>query len=335
MTDTLNPEALKHYRKQRGDWSQDRLAAESKISKTQISRWERGMQTAGIRPSSRERLCKSLGVEWEQLTRPPKEKDTLKLYNRVPLKGGIDGSARTFLTVVQWHLGLTEDAILDLAPLAVLILAEQSLHARQTALDETVEALEAATAEACQRLPYMPGAFRDGYDYDKIDKERKSLKDRKLLMTHQDDEGNEYSPFVNFLQEQLKTLGLFEEDPIDFFSYHGTTPDYAIPARVLAPAVDLDPDDEADQEILKKIQDGRIDLRDVAEKRNTAEPEDYRGWLEERNRVIAEEFASRFKIPDGLLLFGKPAGDRPSQLDTGSTSDEAPDVENTNTEQRT
>jgi hypothetical protein len=155
-------------------------------------------------------------------------------------------------------------------------------------------------------------------------------------MTHQDDEGNEYSPFVYFLEDQLKTLGLFEDDPIDFsFSYRGATPDYAIPAPILGRIVGLEPDNEADQAILEKIQDGRIDLQDVVEKKNTAEPEDYRGWLEERNRVIAEELESRFKIPDGLLLFAESAGERASQLDTGSTSDEAPDVENTNTEQRT
>jgi transcriptional regulator with XRE-family HTH domain len=337
MTDRLNPDALKFYRKQKG-WTQQKLAEAThpSPSRRQISRWEVGDQIDNIRQSNRERLCEALGVEWEQLTRPPKEKDTLKLYNRVPLKGGIDGSARTFLTIVQWQLGLTEDAILDLAPLAVLILAKQSLRARQTALDETLQALEAATAEACRRLPYMPGAFHDGYDYDWIEDERKSLKDRELLMTHQDDEGNEYSPFVYFLEDQLKTLGLFEDDPIDFsFSYRGATPDYAIPAPILGRIVGLEPDNEADQAILEKIQDGRIDLQDVVEKKNTAEPEDYRGWLEERNRVIAEELASRFKIPDGLLLFAESAGERASQLDTGSTSDEAPDVENTNTEQRT
>jgi transcriptional regulator with XRE-family HTH domain len=337
MTDRLNPDALKFYRKQKG-WTQQKLAEAThpSPSRRQISRWEVGEQIDNIRQSNRERLCEALGVEWEQLTRPPKEKDTLKLYNRVPLKGGIDGSARTFLTIVQWHLGLTEDAIVDLAPLAVLILAKQSLRARQTALDETLEALDAATAEACRRLPYMRGAFRDGYHYDWVEDERKSLKDRELLMTHQDDEGNEYSPFVNFLEDQLKSLGLFEADPIDFsFSYRGATPDYAVPARVLAPIVDLEPDNDADQEILEKIQDGRIDLRDVVEKKNTAELEDYRGWLEERNRVIAEELASVLKIPDGLLLLGDPAGDRASQPDTGGTSDEAPDVENPNTEQRT
>jgi transcriptional regulator with XRE-family HTH domain len=199
---------------QRG-WSQEQLADESKISKTQISRWERDKLTKGIRQSSRDRLCKALGVKWEDLTRPPKDEDTLKWRNRVPLKCGIDGSARTFLTAVKWNLGLTEEAVFDLAPLAVLILAYQSLRARQTALDEAIEAVEAATAEAHRRLPYMPGAFHDGFDYDWIQEERTSLDEREVFMTHQDDEGNEYSPFSSFLENQLKTLGLFKDDPVE------------------------------------------------------------------------------------------------------------------------
>jgi len=291
MTDSLNPEALKFFRKQRG-WSQEKLADATKKrpSKTQISRWERGEQIAGIRASSRERLCEALGVKWEQLTRAPKETDTLKLLNRVPLKGGIGGSARTFLTLVQAFLGLTEDAIMDLAPLAVLILGRRSLRARQTALDETVEALEAATAEAYRRLPYMPGAFRDDYDYERIDEERNSLKKRELFMTHEDSEGNEYSPFINFLQEELKALGLFEEHLIDFTaSYRGATPDYAVPAHVLADTVGLDPDNEADQGILELIQDGQIDLREVWENKKTSGAEEYRRWLEEKSQVIREE----------------------------------------------
>jgi transcriptional regulator with XRE-family HTH domain len=293
MTDTLNPEALKFFRKQRG-WSQDQLARESKISKTQISRWERGKQTGNIHALNRERLCQALGVKWEQLTRAPKEEDTLKYLNRLPLKGGIDGSARTFLTLVQWQFGLTEGAILDLAPLAVLLLGQRSLRARQTALDETVAALEAATAEACRRLPYMSGAFRDGCDYNWIRDERRSLKERELLMMHQDDEGNEYSPFIHFLQDELKALGLFEKHPIEFWaSYRGATPDYAVPTHVLAANVGLDPDNEADQGILERIQDGRIDLQEVWKKKVAADAEEYRRWLEEKCQAINEERAVR------------------------------------------
>lgn len=336
MTDSLNPEALKFFRKQRGNWSQDQLAAESKISKTQISRWERGEQVAGIRASSRERLCQALGVKWEQLTRAPKETDTLKLLNRVPLKCGIDGSARTFLTLVQGHLRLTEDAIMDLGPLAVLILGQRSLRARQTALDETVEALEAATAEACRRLPYMPGAFRDGYDDEWIDEERNSLWERELFVTHQDSEGNEYSPFINFLQDEFKALGLFEKYPIEFTAlYRGATPDYAAPTHSFGATVGLDPDNEADQGILERIQDGRIDLWEVWEKKEATGAEEYRRWLEEQYQAVTEEMASRFKAPRGFRVKLKLPGDQPTPEATGSTANQGADIDHTETGERT
>lgn len=336
MTDSLNPEALKFYRKQRGNWSQDQLAVESKISKTQISRWERGEQVAGIRARSRERLCEALGVKWEQLTRPPKEEDSLKLWNRVPLKCGIGGSAKTFLTYVQGRLRLTEDAIMDLAPLAVLILAMRSLRARQTALDETVAALEAATAAACRRLPYLPGAFREGYHYDWIDDERKSLKDRELFVTYQDDDGNEHSPFINFLQDELKALGLFEEHPIEFTASYSSwaTPDYAVPAPILGPIVGLDPDNEADLGILERIQDGRIDLWEVLEKKKAAEAEEYRRWLEEKNQAAIEDI-SRLLLIDDLPLEPKLPGEQSTPAATGSTADQGANIDNTDTGERT
>jgi transcriptional regulator with XRE-family HTH domain len=338
MADTLNPEALKLYRKQRG-WSQDRLASESKISKTQISRWERGEQVAGIRQSSRDRLRQALGVNWEQLTRAPKEEDTLKWRNRVPLKGGIDGSARTFLTLVQSHFGVTEDAIIDLAPLAVLILGRRSLCARRAALDETVAALDAAAAEACRRLPYMPGAIRNGYDYEWIDEERNSLKEKELFMTHGDDEGNEYSPFIQFLRDELDALELFQKQPIEFtVSYRGATPDYAVPTHVLGANVGLDPDNEADQGILERIQDGRIDLKEVWEKKQNTGEEEYRRWLEERYQAINEEMeAQRERMISSIrsIIKIKLPQDQSQPSVTSSTANQGTDIDNTDSEQRT
>ena len=338
MTESLNPQALKFYRNQRG-WSQGQLAeaTKRKLSKTQISRWERGKQIAGIRSNSREVLCQTLGVKWEQLTRAPKEEDDLKWRNRFPLKGGIDGSGRTFLTYVQEHLHLNEDAIMDLAPLAVLILATHSLHTRQTALDETVKALEAATAEAYRRLPYLPGAFLDGNDhewYEWIEDERNSLKKNGLFVTYQDDDGNEHSPFINFLQDELKALCLFEEHPIEFTaSYSWATPDYAVPTHTLGKYVGLDPDNEADQRILEWIQDGRIDLREVLEKKKAVEAEEYRRWLEEKNQVITEEIESHFKSLR-LRLKIKLPGDQSTPTSAGSAANQGADIDHTDTGER-
>ncbi|WP_295392577.1 helix-turn-helix transcriptional regulator [uncultured Thiodictyon sp.] len=292
MTETLNPDALKLHRNKRG-WSQDQLADATNISKTQISRWERGKQTARIRSHSREQLCAALGVKWEQLTRAPEKPDIAFFRNRVPLKGGIDGSARTFLTLMQRHYGLIEDAIIDLAPLAFLILAERSLRARQTALDQTLQSLDAATGEAHRRLPYMRAAFWDHYDHDWVHRERKSIEESDVFEDYRDEDGEELSSFINFLQDELKELGLFQESPIEFESRYRTAPYYEVPMEVLGSIVGLDPGIKPDRSVLGWIQHGQINLGEVSEKKDQMAEEDYRRWIDEKYRSVTEELRAR------------------------------------------
>ncbi len=223
-----------------------------------------------------------------------------------------------------------------------LILAERSLRARQTALDETVAALEAATAAAHRRLPYLPGAFHDGYDYDWIEAECKPLEKNDLFVTYRDDDRNDHSPFINFLHDEIKKLGLFEKHPIEFeASYSGATPEYAVPTPVLGDTIGLDPDNEADQRILERIQDGQIDLREVCEKKETAREEEYRLWLEEKNQAATEEWAARFKLLRGFRGFPvdlknlKLSGDRSTPATTGSSANQGADIDNTDTGERT
>jgi transcriptional regulator with XRE-family HTH domain len=314
MNDTLNPEALKYYRKKLG-WSQDKLAAESKISKAQISRYERGQQTSRIHQVNRERLCGALRVNWEKLTRAPETKDFSWLRNRVALKDGIEGSARTALTYMQLRYGLVEEAIIDLAPLAFLILAERSLQARKAALDETEAAFEDATSDAMERLPYMRGAFYGHYDWEWIAAERKSLDEREVYEQYVDDEGEEMSPFVDFLEKELKSLGLFQEHPIEFSSSFRGAPGYAIPVESLARALDLDAADEADQSVLDLIQDGRIDLWQVWEKKSETTKEDFRCWLDEKRQAAEED--RRRRLPKFMLnLAVDPASSTGSAADT-------------------
>jgi len=329
----VNPETVCYYRKQLR-MTQEELAEKSKLGRKTIQRYESKGERQTPNATSLNKLSEALQVRPEDLMKPPPKKGIEQFLNRVPLKTDIAGSARTFLTLVQGHFRLTEDAIMDLAPLAVLILGKRSLHVRQTALNETVEALEAATAEACRRLPYMPGAFRDGYDYEWLDEERKSLDKNELFMTHQDFEGNEYSPFINFLQDELKALDLFQKPtPIELTaSYRGATPDYAVPTHVLGANVGLDPDNEADQSILERIQDGQIDLREVMEKKKAAEAEEYRRWLEEKNRAITEEIDARVLRVDIKI---KLPGDQSTPAATGSTTNKGADIDNTNTGERT
>jgi transcriptional regulator with XRE-family HTH domain len=292
MTDTLNPDTLKALRTQRG-WSQDRLAQESKISKSQISRWERGQQTAKLHQTNRDRLCQALGVNWDRLTRPVEERSPSWSLNRVPLKAGIDAAAKTALTLIRYHYRLQEEAILDLAPIAFCILAERSLRARRQALDEAVKAIDEATDAACRRLPYLPGAFGGGYDWDWIDPERKALKKRDVFATYTNDEGDELSPFVDFLEKELADLGVFQKPPLEFSPSYWSAPDYAIPAETLGVPTGLNPEKDDDWAILDCIRRGSIDLEEVFKKKGEATDEEYRRWLTERHQSVEDEISAR------------------------------------------
>lgn len=300
MTDTLNPTTLKFLRKRLG-WSQDRLAAESKISKVQISRWERG-EVENIRPHSREQLTKALRVKWEVLTRAPQPEDVALGPKRIEWKGSIRSSARTVLPYVQARYGISEEDIIDFAPLAFLILAERSLQARQTALAEIMQSLKAVTDEANRRLPYLCGAFCDHYDQDRmIETERKLLRERRVLEPHDCEENSEEngwlmwgdSPFAGFLIEELKALGLSQNPIVINYQSEMVAPDYTMTMEYLADELGLDVADKADQRIVKLVQNGDIDFLQAQEKKGEAIEEDYRCWLTEQQTQVEQEHRRR------------------------------------------
>lgn len=303
MTDTLNPDTLKALRDLRG-WSQDRLAKESKISKSQISRWERGQQTAKIHQNTRERLCQALGVKWDKLTRAV-ERPNPNLF-RAPLKAGISPPARTALTLIRHYYRLQEEAVLDLAPLAFYILVERSLRTRRQALEGAVKALDEATEAARERLPYLPGAIRDGYDWDWIAYERKCIEERDVFAINTNDEGDEVSPFVDFLAKELADLGLFTKYPLEFYPSYRSAPGYEIRAEVFAQWIGLDSQEEDDLAVLRRIQTGEIDLEEVMNKNSEATGEEYRRWLTEQHETLLAKEKERHALLFGSLTLDLP-----------------------------
>ncbi len=301
MADALNPQTLKALRKRLG-WSQARLALESKISKVQISRWERG-EVENIRPHSREQLTKALRVKWEALTRAPQPKDFALGPQRSEWRGSIRNSARTLLPYVQERYGISEEDIIDFAPLAFLILAERSLQARQTALAEIMQSLKAVTDEANRRLPYLCGAFCDHYDQDRmIETERKLLRERRVLEPHDCEENNEEygwlmwgdSPFAWFLIEELKALGLSQNPIVINYQSEMAAPDYTMTMEYLADELGLDATDKADQHIVRLIQNGDIDFLQAKQKKGEAIEKDYRCWLTDQQTQVDQENDRRF-----------------------------------------
>ncbi len=300
-TREVNPDTVRYHRESLR-MTQEELAEKAGLGRKTIQRYESKVERQSPNKTSLPKLCRALNVRPEQLMEPPPAPDVRRLRNRVDLKTDIAGAARTALTFMELHYGLLEEAILDLAPLAFLILAEKSLQARQADLDETIQALEVATSDAYGRHPYMRGAFFDGYDHDWIATERKSLKEREVYEQYIDDERREMSPFVDFLEKELEALGLFQKHPIEFFSNYRTAPDYAIPVDILASALGLDATDEADLRALERIQDGQIDLREVWEKKEQTNEEEYRRWLADQAQAVEQKLKALFPVPKTTFL---------------------------------
>ena len=120
----VNPEAVRYYREKLG-MTQEDLAEKSKLGRKTIQRYESKGDRQTPNATSLNKLTEALQVRQEDLMKPPSTEDIKRLLNRVELKTDIAGPARTALTVMQLHYGLLEEAILDLAPLAFLILAEK------------------------------------------------------------------------------------------------------------------------------------------------------------------------------------------------------------------
>jgi len=282
------------------------------ISKSQISRWERGKQNENVREHSRKALCRTLGVPWEELTREPKDEDSYSDAKRVAWRGSVKRSSRTVLLYVQARYGLSEEDIIDLAPLAFLILAERSLQARQTTLDEIMQAIGAVNDDANRRLPYLKNpflgeAFFVHSDPERIEEERELLRERRLCTSHvfivDQSEWDYESPFADFLREELKELGLLQ-NPIVIRDPDGFSdlPDCTITKDFLAQELGLDAADKSDRKILELIQNGRIEFSQASDKKKKSTEEGYRCWLAEQTKAIREEEHRRnvaiFEIED-------------------------------------
>jgi transcriptional regulator with XRE-family HTH domain len=326
MTDTLNPDTLKVLRDLRG-WSQDRLAKESKISKSQISRWERGQQTAKIHQNTRERLCQALGVKWDKLTRAV-EKPNPNVF-RAPLKAGISFPAKTALTVIRYHYGLREEAILDLAPLAFLILAERKPcvpggrapgmgavkgHRRGPTEGPPVSALPLSCRGAFPRTVLQRGTGSPD--------ERKCIEGARcpLRINTKRRRRRGSPPFVgpSWKRALAGTLVLFYKNTRWSSTPFPTGLPRAMRSRRRSSrnGSGLDPQKEEDLAVLRRIQTGDIDLEEVMNKKSEATGEEYRRWLTEQHQTVLAEEKERH-----ALLFGSLTLDLPGVKDKTTGQD--------------
>lgn len=287
MEPTIHPEALKYFRKKRG-WSQKDLAKKCGCNSAQVSRWERG-KSQRIRSYSRERLTKALGVNWEDLTRPPNgdENDT---PGQVQINYRVKRSVRNALQLVclRYSLGVRPADIISLAPLLFLIVAEKSLVHRQENLDAIVERNyqtekqnHAAAPHLSLDIFYQSDLYQSESMEKILDAEQISIATRDIFGFAVDDDledGSLENPFLDYLEILMADI---PSDLINTTMWAWESNfDYRLAEETLRKVIGIAGETEAEQMILDAILEGDIDLSTVLSEMESRSQEEYLSWLQ-------------------------------------------------------
>jgi len=305
MNNTLNPKKLRYIREKEKKWTQGELAAATngKISKSQISRWERG-QVAGIRDNSKRVLCDALGVKWEELTRSVECKPKEDTAAPAELKVSVRPSTLTALELVRLIYRIPREDIVDLAPLLFLLTAQSSLHRRSEALDAAVSGVDEAIKDAIDSVPHLRHAF-SWPDVTDIAEEEAAIEKRDVFFAYEDTDGQRHSPYVDYLSDLLDKLpeGLISEVPgkmIDRIwpGYIGA-PYYRVSLdllkkvlRKVLPNMDAKKDSlQLFESFVDLISEGKPDLRTLLEKHKRMSEDAFAEWIKptvEKAKRISE-----------------------------------------------
>lgn len=296
MEKTINPEALKKARKDRG-LTQMQLAEKCGFSKESVSRWERG-EIDNVRSRSREKLTKALGVDWEQLTRAPVDEDeSEQLSTKVTLNVRIGGNARNALTLVCLRYGLNVADVIELAPLLFLVIAEKSLVHRREKLQEIRKRHREDDGEDREAAPHLNTEFTRGWIVESaLVSEGDSISKRDIFGKHIElenyngEDGEDLNPFLNYLRkfkegipDKLVTLDNWWDDI-----------SYTIAEDTLREVTGLEGKIDPEKNALALILNGNIDLREVLTSKKNLSPEDFQNWLQKQVDDDTEKYIKFF-----------------------------------------
>jgi transcriptional regulator with XRE-family HTH domain len=216
----INPETLK---KLRGRLSQDELARKSGVSRKTISRIENGeANPSSIRKLTIERLARAFDVPEGALSKPPQSTETDEAWLRGigyrKISTHLDGNTALSFALVEDRYGIAMRRQLDLAPLAVAILAELSLKARRENLQEAVAAFQATEHALPANLQHI-GAAQEEIRL-ALEAEKESIAERdlfgRMLQQSAAEAGYEQeafdpafgNPFFDFLKAKATSLNI-------------------------------------------------------------------------------------------------------------------------------
>ena len=300
QTNTIHPKALKVARKRR-NMTQEKLAEALRCSKDTVSRWERG-STKQVRSRLRSALCAVLRVEWVKLSEPPDE-ETRDPWTRKK-QISVDMDLRNSLQLVAERYGVRLQAVLELAPLLFIIIAERSLMWRQKKLKEIADVWNEAEETLLNKCGHLGGiiAARSVSATNRIQEEEKSLNQRDVFgrsINYQHwTEGSE-GPFLHFVRKFME--GLPEGAVSDIESINGDTIfGYTVASDTLEKCTGLSRNNEMDRHLIGHIRCGFIDFGECMRVRRDRDESGYRQWLSDELERIKQELGEDiFAEPDG------------------------------------
>jgi len=309
MSIAVHPKTIRHYR-QLHNLNQTEFAEKVGVNKDQVSRWETG-KVKSVRGHTLKGLVGFLGVSPEQLSKaPPASSDRPATVGpKDQLNVRVSGAVRNALRLVCHRYNITQDVVVSLAPLLLLVTAEASLRKRSTGLAEVEKQMYETDKQFERALPHLIGHTDNsfGQGNEDLHYEEMSIEARDIFNSEGGNKG-QGCPFTDF----LVSLTNGADDPAigEIISGSGLPPFYTIAPDTLEQLTGLSNKDKEKKEICAAILDGQIDLKEVISARERLSVEEYLEWLrvevkaaEERQRAALEE------LSNNLFVFSEQPGE--------------------------
>ena len=286
--------ALIAHRTKKG-LSRQQLAELSGVSIRQIERLENAGGAASPRPTTVTRLARALQVKREAFSLPPSTAGMSELHGvwkKRRMQSQVSAQVGIAYDLVCRRYGVSEKAIVELAPLLFTLLAEGSLMWRARLLEEMSSALK--TSEALQsRNPHLWFGFLDDRHDWGMSAERESIERRDLLgRLASKDVADDYNhklekditPFLNYLRGLADEIGdqgvvdlsrISDTRGLDWFA---STP---LDAGCKVCEEEFERLTGGSEEAKLALQEGAVSLADIPEELLTDESTESRiAWLE-------------------------------------------------------
>ena len=307
MNIAIHPQAIRHYRQLR-NLTQTEFAKKVHVTTDQVSRWERG-KVKTIRGHTLKGLVEFLGVSPEQLGKAPETPSarSLAASPKDQLNVRVSGQARNALRLVCHRYNITQEEVIRLAPLLLLITAEASLRRRKEGLSRIWQKLDEAEEVFQEAVRHFLGNTDRcfGPDNELLHNEADSIERRDIFNFEGGVQG-QGCPYTSYLYSL--TEGTDQDPAIESFDTGnlGSGPDYRIAPDTLDELTGLSRDDEEQNKIRAAIMDGEIDLKEVVTQRESLEPNQYLNWLRGQLEAAEErQMAFERTLDDLLFDFGE------------------------------